>query len=144
MAMSTPGNRAWTRRWVIGLLAVVLGVLLSPRRVDASAFMIDLLVGSGGGGGGGGASGNDSSVLGLGTRLTAGVPSAVLGARPMAGTWSVDSPRRLDATDHTTTLNSATGVSNVAAGVQKMALHGQSALAVDLRVTSSLNTTSTV
>ncbi len=79
--------------------------------------MIDLLVGSGGGGGGGGASGNDSSVLGLGTRLTAGVPSAVLGARPMAGTWSVDSPRRLDATDHTTTLNSATGVSNVAAGV---------------------------
>src|SRR5258708_34400442 len=131
MGMRSAGSRAWTRRWVIGLLAVVLGVLLSPRRVDASAFMIDLLAGSGGGGGGGGASGNDSSVLGLGTRLTAGVPSAVLGARPMAGTWIVDSPRRLDATDHTTTLNPATGVSKVPAGVQKMARQGQNALSVD-------------
>jgi hypothetical protein len=95
------------RRAVVVVLACALVSIASPRSADASAFMIDLLIGSSSGGGGGASgpvdsSAVDSGVFGLGTFRFAGITNVRLGAVQQAGGRGLQSNRIVEPTGQST------------------------------------------
>src|SRR5258708_21434765 len=84
---SRPSSRGFARSDAIGMLAAVAGLLVLPCNLEASAFMIDLLIGASGGGGGGSAASSpvDSAVFGLGTHPAGRTLGLTLGVGPQIG-----------------------------------------------------------
>jgi hypothetical protein len=86
------------RRAIVAVLISGLVLIASPRRAEASAFMIELLIASSGSGGGGASGGVDPGVFALGTRWTTGMPKVALGAPQLPGGWSLFSDPTVKAT----------------------------------------------
>jgi hypothetical protein len=90
------------RRSLVAVLAVGFISIASPRSAEASAFMIDLLIGSSGGGAGASRSGDSTDVgpgiLGLGTHGLAGIPNVRLGGVQQTGGTSLQSPSIVEPT----------------------------------------------